>query len=136
MADITALINGIIDFADVVRQLLLQTLHAGGRGGGNDNLKVGQARLERANKLRATLTSPHSLACIQTVCRLVMACLNLVVSAETLANPAANLPRRNMRAIEPRLPNLKIVVSTTTTTGMGGLQQKAAEPHQQNLLSH
>src|SRR5215510_6387044 len=29
-----------------------------------------------------------------------------------------------IRALEPRLPNLKIVVSTTTTTGMGELQKK------------
>jgi 3-deoxy-D-manno-octulosonic-acid transferase len=29
-----------------------------------------------------------------------------------------------IRALEPRLPNIKIVVSTTTTTGMGELQRK------------
>src|SRR3954447_5063308 len=29
-----------------------------------------------------------------------------------------------IRALEPRLPNLKIMVSTTTTTGMGELQKK------------
>jgi 3-deoxy-D-manno-octulosonic-acid transferase len=29
-----------------------------------------------------------------------------------------------IRALEPRLPNIKIVVSTTTTTGMGELQKK------------
>jgi 3-deoxy-D-manno-octulosonic-acid transferase len=29
-----------------------------------------------------------------------------------------------VRALESRLPNLKVVVSTTTTTGMGGLQDK------------
>ena len=29
-----------------------------------------------------------------------------------------------IRALEPRMPNLKIVVSTTTTTGMGELQRK------------
>jgi 3-deoxy-D-manno-octulosonic-acid transferase len=31
-----------------------------------------------------------------------------------------------IRQLEPRLPNLKIVVSTTTTTGMGELQKKLA----------
>ena len=32
--------------------------------------------------------------------------------------------RRLIRALEPRLPNLKIVVSTTTTTGMEELEQR------------
>jgi 3-deoxy-D-manno-octulosonic-acid transferase len=35
-----------------------------------------------------------------------------------------NLCTQLIRALEPRLPNLKIVVSTTTTTGMGELQRK------------
>src|SRR5947209_9427948 len=35
-----------------------------------------------------------------------------------------NVCTQLIRAIEPRLPNLKIVVSTTTTTGMGELQSK------------
>src|SRR6266702_4288667 len=35
-----------------------------------------------------------------------------------------NICTQLIRALEPRLPNLKIVVSTTTTTGMGGLQSK------------
>ncbi len=35
-----------------------------------------------------------------------------------------NVCTQLIRALEPRLPNLKIVVSTTTTTGMGELQQK------------
>ena len=35
-----------------------------------------------------------------------------------------NLLTQLIRALEPRLPNLKIVVSTTTTTGMGELQRK------------
>jgi 3-deoxy-D-manno-octulosonic-acid transferase len=35
-----------------------------------------------------------------------------------------NLCTQLIRALEPRLPNLKIVVSTTTTTGMGELQKK------------
>ena len=35
-----------------------------------------------------------------------------------------NLCTQLIRALEPRLPNVKIVVSTTTTTGMGELQKK------------
>jgi 3-deoxy-D-manno-octulosonic-acid transferase len=35
-----------------------------------------------------------------------------------------NICTQLIRAIEPRMPNLKIVVSTTTTTGMGELQRK------------
>src|SRR5258708_35114262 len=35
-----------------------------------------------------------------------------------------NVCTQLIRALEPRLPNLKIVVSTTTTTGMGELQKK------------
>jgi 3-deoxy-D-manno-octulosonic-acid transferase len=35
-----------------------------------------------------------------------------------------NVCTQLIRALEPRLPNLKIVVSTTTTTGMGRLQEK------------
>ena len=35
-----------------------------------------------------------------------------------------NLCTQLIRALEPRMPNLKIVVSTTTTTGMGELQRK------------
>src|SRR5437762_10222952 len=35
-----------------------------------------------------------------------------------------NICTQLIRALEPRLPNLKIVVSTTTSTGMGGLQSK------------
>jgi 3-deoxy-D-manno-octulosonic-acid transferase len=35
-----------------------------------------------------------------------------------------NVCTQVIRALEPRLPNLKIVVSTTTTTGMGELQRK------------
>ncbi|HWH69726.1 MAG TPA: 3-deoxy-D-manno-octulosonic acid transferase [Candidatus Sulfotelmatobacter sp.] len=35
-----------------------------------------------------------------------------------------NICTQLIRALEPRMPNLKIVVSTTTTTGMGQLKQK------------
>jgi 3-deoxy-D-manno-octulosonic-acid transferase len=35
-----------------------------------------------------------------------------------------NVCTQLIRALEPRMPNLKLVVSTTTTTGMEGLQQK------------
>ena len=39
-----------------------------------------------------------------------------------------NLCTQLIRALEPRLPNVKIIVSTTTTTGMGELQKKLP-PH-------
>ncbi len=39
-----------------------------------------------------------------------------------------NICTQLIRVLEPRMPNLKIVVSTTTTTGMGELQKKLA-PH-------
>src|SRR5438034_11702411 len=35
-----------------------------------------------------------------------------------------NVCTQLIRALEPRLPNIKIVVSTTTSTGMGELQRK------------
>src|SRR5213593_4373211 len=35
-----------------------------------------------------------------------------------------NVCTQLIRALEPRMPNLKIVVSTTTTTGMGELESK------------
>jgi len=35
-----------------------------------------------------------------------------------------NLSTHLIRSLEPRLPNVKVVVSTTTTTGMGDLQSK------------
>lgn len=35
-----------------------------------------------------------------------------------------NVCMQVIRALEPRLPNLKIIVSTTTTTGMGELQKR------------
>ena len=35
-----------------------------------------------------------------------------------------NISTQLIRSLEPRLPNLKIVVSTTTSTGMGELQRK------------
>src|SRR5438876_8277299 len=35
-----------------------------------------------------------------------------------------NVCTQLIRALVPRLPNLKIIVSTTTTTGMGELQRK------------
>ena len=35
-----------------------------------------------------------------------------------------NVCTQLIRALEPRLPNLKIIVSTTTTTGMGELRRK------------
>src|SRR2546430_9717105 len=35
-----------------------------------------------------------------------------------------NVCTQLIRALEPRVPNLKIIVSTTTSTGMGELQRK------------
>src|SRR5262245_62524421 len=35
-----------------------------------------------------------------------------------------NLCTQLIRALEPRVPNLKIIVSTTTSTGMGELEKK------------
>src|SRR5882757_2136095 len=35
-----------------------------------------------------------------------------------------NVCTQLIRALEPRVPNIKIVVSTTTSTGMGELQRK------------
>src|SRR5437016_8652151 len=37
-----------------------------------------------------------------------------------------NVCTQLIRALEPRMPNLKIIVSTTTTTGMGELPRKLA----------
>ena len=45
-----------------------------------------------------------------------------------------NLCTQLIRALEPRLPNLKIVVSTTTTTGMARAAPQAPHSCQQNLL--
>ena len=46
-----------------------------------------------------------------------------------------NICTQLIRALEPRVPNLKFVVSTTTTTGMGELQ-KTTDAYQQDLLSN
>ena len=47
-----------------------------------------------------------------------------------------NLCTQLIRALEPRMPNLKIVVSTTTTTGMAAVAPPFARAYQQNLLPH
>src|SRR2546422_2512459 len=57
-------------------------------------------------KLRQTLTNRHILWMHAVSVGEVNVCTQLI------------------RALEPRLPNLKIIVSTTTTTGMGELQRK------------
>src|SRR5216683_1525115 len=44
-SDEAASINGIIDLTNMRRQLALQFLHAGGRGGGYDDFEVWQPRL-------------------------------------------------------------------------------------------
>ena len=46
-----------------------------------------------------------------------------------------NIATELIRALETRMPNLKIVVSTTTSTGMAELKKKAAQPRPQDLLS-
>src|SRR5438128_1111166 len=51
--DAGALVNGIIDLADVAGELALQSLHASGGSSGNDDFEVGQARFQRANELGA-----------------------------------------------------------------------------------
>ena len=47
-----------------------------------------------------------------------------VLWAHAVSVGEVNLCTQLIRAIEPRMPNLKIVVSTTTTTGMGQLESK------------
>src|ERR1035441_1813805 len=74
-----------------------------------------------------TLTSPTLTACIQSVSRLVSACLRLVDIDFAVSVGEVNVCTQLIRALEPLLPNLKIVVSTTTTTGMGELHSKL--PH-------
>src|SRR5947208_6622168 len=47
-----------------------------------------------------------------------------VLWAHAVSVGEVNLCTQLIRALEPRMPNLKIVVSTTTTTGMGELESK------------
>ena len=47
-----------------------------------------------------------------------------VVWIHAVSVGAVNLCTQLIRALEPRVPNLKIVVSTTTTTGMGELRNR------------
>jgi 3-deoxy-D-manno-octulosonic-acid transferase len=47
-----------------------------------------------------------------------------VLWAHAVSVGEVNVCTQLIRALEPRLPNLKILVSTTTTTGMGELQSK------------
>ena len=46
-----------------------------------------------------------------------------------------NLCTQLIRALEPRVPNTKIVVSCTTTTGMAEYRRRLPTQHQQDLLS-
>src|SRR5260370_27109955 len=48
-----------------------------------------------------------------------------------------NVCTQLIAALEPRLPNIKIIVSTTTTTGMGELRRGlGSEEHTSELPSH
>src|SRR5215471_5943394 len=47
-----------------------------------------------------------------------------VLWAHAVSVGEVNLCTQLIRALEPRMPNLKVVVSTTTTTGMGNLESK------------
>lgn len=58
------------------------------------------------NKLKQALTNRH------------------VLWIHAVSVGEVNLCTQLIRALEPRLPNIKIVVSTTTTTGMGELHKK------------
>ncbi len=46
-----------------------------------------------------------------------------------------NLCTQLIHALEPRVPNVKIVVSCTTTTGMAELRRRLPTRDQQDLLS-
>ena len=48
-----AVVNRVVDLADVVGQLAVQFAHAGRRGGGDDDLEVWHARFQRPDELGA-----------------------------------------------------------------------------------
>ena len=50
--DEAAVINGVIDFADVRREAAAQFAHAGGGGGGNDEFQIWRAGFEGLDELR------------------------------------------------------------------------------------
>jgi hypothetical protein len=54
-ADISAAVNRVIDFSDMIGQLFIQFTHPCGRGCGDDDLEVGHALLENADDLRADI---------------------------------------------------------------------------------
>src|SRR5262245_12710251 len=73
---------------------------------GNWQAKFGQRFGSYDAKLKQSITNRH------------------VLWAHAVSVGEVNVCTQLIRALEPRLPNLKIVVSTTTTTGMGELQKK------------
>ncbi|MDB6123128.1 MAG: Three-deoxy-D-manno-octulosonic-acid transferase domain protein [Pedosphaera sp.] len=77
---------------------------------GNWKKGFGQRFAQYDTKLKQSLSNRHVLWMHAVSVGEINVCLQLI------------------RALEPRLPNIKIIVSTTTTTGMGELQKKLP-PH-------
>src|SRR5262245_31455443 len=73
---------------------------------GNWQAKFGQRFGSYDAKLKQSITNRH------------------VLWAHAVSVGEVNVCTQLIRALEPRMPNLKIVVSTTTTTGMGQLESK------------
>ena len=53
--DNAALVDGVIDFADVIGELALELCHSGGGRGGNDDFQVWHARFQRTDELSANV---------------------------------------------------------------------------------
>src|SRR3954466_12771088 len=77
---------------------------------GNWQRGFGQRFAQYDTKLKQSITNRHIIWIHAVSVGEINVCLQLI------------------RALEPRLPNIKIIVSTTTTTGMGELQKKLP-PH-------
>ena len=58
--DIRTAVNRVVDLADMVGQLAVQFAHPGGGRRRNDDLEIRQARLQRANQLRADIDFAHA----------------------------------------------------------------------------
>src|SRR5882724_10795948 len=54
-SDNAALVDGVIDLADVIGELALELRHSSGGGGGNDDFQVWHARFERTDELSANV---------------------------------------------------------------------------------
>ena len=76
------------------------------RGGWRDGLEQRFGRF--SSKIKQAVTNRH------------------VLWIHAVSVGEVNICTQLIRALEPRLPNLKIVVSTTTSTGMGELARKLA----------